>query len=963
MRKLHFVSAMGLLAVWPVLGLDSSMSLTQYAHRIWGQEEGLQQPTIYSILQSRDGFLWLGTQDSLIRFDGIHFREFENAAEAGLQRTLIRSLAEDTDGNLWVASLGSGAVRISPNHHVRRFTTKEGLPADDAFCVAPDQTGSTWVCTALGLVRIDKAGRMRVYSTADGLPSNQVRDTCVAADGTRWVTGSDFGLGSWDGKHFQRSEALGSHEVTTALTCSKDGAVWVGTAHGVLEMTGHRSRRLTTRDGLPDNEVLSLIEGPDGTIWIGTNDGVTRYRNGELNVYRTRDGLSHSVVLSLFVDREGSLWAGTKDGLDQFTDGKVTPYTTNEGLLSNETGPVVEDNAGQLWVGTLGYGLNVFDGRHFRGLTKKDGLLDDYILSLQNDRAGDIWVGSRSGLNRLHDGRVIASYPGPAVRALSVDAQGDLWAGASSGLNRFDGKRFVHVSNGGIVSLNAGRSVRLFISTDANGFSLLRDGKETVYSLDITHPVVCSYIDVERKEAWLGTNGSGLVIWKNGTVTHMRVKDGLFDNRIYSILRDDAGNFWMASSKGIFRVSEQDIDDFTNHKLHYVTSIPFSTGQLRFECRSGVQPAACRTRDGRLWFSTTNGLVVLDPQRLADNATPPPAQITSIIVNGQRREAVDGMELLPSERNLEVRYAGLSFVSPEKMTFRYTLVGFDKTWTEAGSRREAFFTNLPPGHFRFRVIARNADGVASTRDAEFTFVVEPRLYQRAWFFPVLGVLAAGFIVAVVRLRIGRLKHRFDEVLAERSRIARELHDTLLQGLSGITMQLQALWTKLPVSKERTQLGEIIQDAARCSAEARQSLWGLRTLASSGSAEFSSKLQKMALDAAEQGRLARVLRVEPLSLAGSPEVEYQLLRIAQEAMSNVVKHSGARKLEVQLEQSPGQIKMMIKDDGAGFDAERQRPGHFGIVGMFERAKEIGANLSIDSREGQGTTLSVVIRPRG
>jgi signal transduction histidine kinase/ligand-binding sensor domain-containing protein len=962
MRRLHFVSAMGLLAVWPLSALDSSMSLTQYAHRIWGQEEGLQQPTIYSILQSRDGFLWLGTQDSLIRFDGIHFREFENAAEAGLQRTLIRSLAEDTDGNLWVASLGGGAVRISPHHHVRRFTTKEGLPADDAFCVAPDQAGSTWVCTALGLVRIDRAEKMRVYSTADGLPSNQVRDTCVAADGTRWVTGSDFGLGSWDGKHFQRSEGLRPHEVATALTCAKDGSVWVGTSHGVLAMAGQQSRRLTTRDGLPDNEVLSLIEGPDGTIWIGTNDGVTRYRNGELNVYRTRDGLSHSVVLSLFVDREGSLWAGTKDGLDQFTDGKVTPYSTNEGLLSNETGPVVEDNAGELWVGTLGYGLNVFDGRHFRGLTKKDGLLDDYILSLQNDRAGDIWVGSRSGLNRLHHGRVIASYPSPAVRALSVDAQGDLWAGTSSGLNRFDGKRFVHVSNGGVVSLNAGRSVRLFISTDANGFSLLKDGKETVYSLDITHPVVCSYIDVERKEAWLGTNGSGLVIWKNGAVTHMRVKDGLFDNRIYSILRDDAGNFWMASSKGIFRVSEQDIDDFTNHKLHYVTSIPFSTGQLRFECRSGVQPAACRTRDGRLWFSTTNGLVVLDPHRLADNATPPPAQITSIIVNGQRREAVDGLDLLPSERNLEVRYAGLSFVSPEKMTFRYTLVGFDKTWTEAGSRREAFFTNLPPGHFRFRVIARNADGVASTRDAEFNFVVEPRLYQRAWFFPVLGVVAAGLIVAVVRLRIRRLKHRFDEVLGERSRIARELHDTLLQGLSGITMQLQALWTKLPVSKERTQLGEIIQDAARCSAEARQSLWGLRTLASSGSVEFSSKLQKMALDAADRGRLARVLRVDAVSLAGSPEVEYQLLRIAQEAMSNVVKHSGARKLEVELEQSPEQIKMMIKDDGAGFDAERRRPGHFGIVGMFERAKEIGANLSIDSREGQGTTLSVVIRPR-
>jgi signal transduction histidine kinase/ligand-binding sensor domain-containing protein len=824
-----------------------------------------------------------------------------------------------------------------------------------------------WVCTNRGLVRISKDGKLRVYTTADGLPTNQIRDTCVAADGARWVAGLDFGLSVWDGARFKRSTALAANEFTTALECSKSGRVWAGTADGAFEIEKSKTRRFTTRDGLPDNEVLSLIEGPDGTEWIGTNDGITRYHNNELSVYRTRDGLSHSVVLSLFVDREGSLWAGTKDGLDQFTDGKVTPYSTTEGLRSNETGPVAEDSAGRLWVGTLGYGLNVFDGHHFRALTTKDGLLDDTILSLQIDRSGDLWVGSKRGLNRLRDGKVVSSFTqanglsGAEVRALSVDAQGILWAGTDRGLDRLEAGRFLHIPTSvpeGIVSLNAGRSVRLFVSTDSAGFYYLKDGKKLDSALYVTHPVVCSYIDVDRKEAWLGTNGSGLLHWKNGVVTHLRVKDGLFDNRIYGILRDDARNFWMASSKGIFRVSEQEIDDFSSGKLRYVNSIPFSTGQLRFECRSGVQPAACRTRDGRMWFSTTNGLVVLDPRHLADDATPPPTQITSIVVNGQRRDAVEGLHLQPSERNLEVRYAGLSFVTPEKVTFRYMLEGFDKAWTEAGSRREAFFTNLPPGHFRFRVTARNADGVWSKSGAGLDFTVDPRLYQRTWFFPALGLVVAGLIVAFVRLRIARLKHRFDEVLAERSRIARELHDTLLQGLSGITMQLQALWTKLPLTKERTLLGEIIQDAARCSAEARQSLWGLRTLGV-GSLEFSGKLQKLARDAAEKSKLVPILRVNPVSLAESPEIEYQLLRIAQEAISNVVKHAGARRLELQLDQTPEQIAMLIKDDGNGFDAERQRFGHFGIVGMTERAKEIGASLSINSGAGQGTALSVVV----
>jgi signal transduction histidine kinase/ligand-binding sensor domain-containing protein len=967
MRKLFSFCIVWLAACLPgaspLRALDSNRTLTQYAHRIWGQEEGLLQPTIYSILQSHDGFLWLGTQDSLIRFDGMHFREFEGAAKAGLQRTLVRSLAEDANGGLWVASLGAGVVRVGKGNVIQRYTTKEGMPADDAFCVVPDSSGGTWVCTNRGLVRIGRDGKLRVYSTADGLPSNQVRDTCVANDGTRWVAGLDFGLSFWDGARFQRSSAMPANEVSTVLECSKKGSVWVGTAHGALEIDKAKSRRLTTRDGLPDNEVLSLLDGPDGTIWIGTNNGISRYRNNEWSVYRTRDGLSHSVVLSLFIDREGSLWAGTKDGLDQFTDGKVTPYSTNEGMLSNDAGPVLEDNAGRLWVGTLGHGLSFFDGRRFHALTKKDGLLDDYILSLQVDQSGDLWVGSNGGVNRLRAGKVVGSFTqrnglsGAQVRALSVDSQGVLWAGTNHGLNRLEGDRFRRAavaSSDAVVALNSGRNVRLFISTEAAGFSYLKDDKEFTYSLDVTRPVVSSFIDVNRREAWLGTNGSGLLHWKNGTVTRLRVKDGLFDNRIYSVLSDGGGNFWMASSKGIFRVSEQEIDEFSSGKRRYVNSIPFSTGQLRFECQSGVQPAACRTHDGRLWFSTTNGLVVLDPRRLAGNTTPPPAQITSIIVNGRRMEAVQGLRLQAGERNLELRYAGLSFISPEKVTFRYMLDEFDKTWTEAGSRREAFFTNLPPGQFRFRVTARNADGTWSTSAASLGFTVEPRLYQRAWFFPAAGLLLGALTIAFVRLRIARLKHRFDEVLAERSRIARELHDTLLQGLSGITMQLQALWTRLPASKERSLLGEIIGDAARCSAEARQSLWGLRA-AGNESLPFSGKLEKLVQDAAAKSTFTPVLLIQPLS--SSPEIEYQLLRIAQEAVSNVVKHAHARRLEVRLEQTAGQIALLIKDDGTGFDRGRQQFGHFGITGMLERAKEIGAKMSIDSEPGGGTTLSV------
>ncbi len=953
--------------------LDPSKTLTQYAHRIWGQEEGLFQPTIYSILQTRDGFLWLGTQDSLIRFDGMHFREFE---EAELHQSLIRTLAEDGEGNLWVGSLGAGVAKITPAGVVTRLTTKEGLPSDSVFCLASDSKHQIWICTNQGLTVLS-GGRFHVFTTADGMPSNQIRSTCESPDGVRWVAGLDFGLARSKGSRFQTYSGpdISAKENVTALQCASDGTVWVGKASGLTQIKNGVSHSFTTRDGLPDNAVSALTEGPDQSLWIGTNDGISRYRNGEgrngeISVYRTRDGLSHSVVLSLYVDREGSLWAGTKDGLDQFTDGKVTPYTTSEGLSGNEVGPVLEDVSGRLWIGTLGHGLNSFDGHRFLNITTREGLIDNTIFSLELDKTGDLWVGTRKGLNRLRNGKVFATYTranglsGAEIRALFVDMQGSLWAGTNKGLDHFDGGHFTRENLGagsgsnGIVALTGGRIVRLFASTDASGFYFLRNNQWSGDSLDVTRSVDCYFLDHTRHSVWMGTLGSGLLRWQNGAFTHVRVKDGLYDNRIYSIVRDNDANFWMASSKGIFRVSQKELDGFADGRIHSVTSIPFSTGQLRFECQSGVQPGAYRTHDGRLWFSTTNGLVVVDPNHLLSNKMPPSVQVTAILINGQRVDPHADVQLKPSERNMEIRYAGLSFVSPEKISFRYILDGYEKAWTEAGARREAFFTNLPPGHFRFEVMARNADGIWSTRPAVLNFTIEPRLYQRTWFFPLLAIAFALAIVTGYRMRVRRLKQRFGLVLAERSRIARELHDTLLQGLSGITMQLQALWTKLPLSKEKQFLAEIIQDAARCSTEARHSLWGLRVVGSAESLDFSDKLAKLARQAVNDKAISLSLNLQPVSLSEFPEAEYQLLRIAQEAISNAVVHAGAPDIVITLRLEKQELDLVIEDNGIGFEPAEQQPfGHFGVVGIRERASEIGAELTITSLPGRGTKVSI------
>ncbi len=956
-------SAIGLVLVAQAgFALDPAKTLTQYGHRVWGQEEGLFQPTVYAILQTHDGFIWLGTQDSLIRFDGTHFHEFEDADRPVLNRSLIRALLEDDRRNLWAASIGNGVIQISQD-----YTANNGLPSDTTFCLASGKDHAIWVCTNRGLARLQK-DRVTVFRNADGLPSDQIRSTCEASDGTRWVAGLDFGLARSRGTRFSAywNSYLPTNQSVTALLCDRDGSVWAGNSSGLTQIRGDAARHFTTRDGLPDNEVSALASAPDGSIWIGTREGISRYRNGVFNLYRVRDGLSHSVVLALYIDREGSLWAGTKDGLDQFTDGKVTPYTTSEGLLSNEAGPVLGDEAGHLWMGTLGYGLNQIAGHHFRAFTTRDGLISNAVLSLTRDRSGGLWVGTDKGLNRIVQNKIVATYTvadglsGPEINALSTDDKGVLWAGTNRGLDRFDGIHFTEAggSNAPVLALVPSQTYSLFASRDNLSMQHIRAGVITSHSLNINHPVDCYFVD--GATVWMGTLGSGLLRSKNGTVTHIRVKDGLYDNRIYSVLSDGQGNFWMASSKGIFRVRKRDLEDFADGKIRSFSSLPFSTGQLRFECRAGVQPGASRTKDGRLWFSTNNGFVVVDPNHLVKNRVAPPVTVTAILVNGKRVQARDAIELKPFEKNLEIQYAGLSFITPEKVSFRYMLEGFDKGWIDAGSRRQAFFTNLPPGKFCFRVVARNADGIWSREPAVLAIFIQPRIYQRWWFWPGLSIFLAFTVVAAYRMRIRRLQRSFALVLAERSRIARELHDTLLQGLSGITMQLQALWTNLPPSHERNALQEIIADAGNCAVEARRSLWGLRTL-EPGPEQFSDRLEKMARQAVEGTGISLLLHVASISLRAFPDLQDQLLRMAREAISNAIRHAQASTLELRLFLDSSYMYLMIRDDGIGITEKDDKvpDGHFGLVGLRERASEIGGHIEFSSQAGKGTLVSITI----
>src|ERR1041385_2387296 len=962
------------LSLETAFGLDPNRTLTQYVHRIWQRQQGLPQATISAIWQTQDGYLWLGTQSGLVRFDGVRFTSVENVYRNAPANIWVREILEDSNHTLWVGTNDAGLIRLE-NDRVTTYSTKNGLPSDTVQCLVSTRNGDLWACTPEGLARIT-GGTVQVYGTGQGLGSNNVRAACETGDGTLWAGGENARLSMWNGTGFisrQLTSVPGDAGVR-ALTCSGD-VLWIGTTSGLIELKDGHERLFTVKNELADNWVLCLAVGRDGSLWIGTRNGFSRVRNSEVDTFRPQDGLSQSTVYSLFEDREGSLWVGTKHGLNQFLDGRAVPYTMNEGLPSNDAGPLLQDRRGKIWVGTLGAGLARFDGRRFSVLTTAQGLLSNSIVALSEDGGGGLWVGTDHGLNRLQDGRVAQTYttaqglPANQIRSLFRERSGTLWVGTSAGPAAFENGKFLQPAvlqssmRDPILAIGEDRDRRLLFATARGGFFYSGGKIGELRQENAPLRAVDAFFLDQNGLLWMGMMGGGLRLLDREKVFSYFTRDGLFDNEIYGIAEDNQDRLWMACSKGIFSVPRSDLRRFAAGEIKRFNSSPYSpTDALRvIECKPGVQPAVARMLDGRIWFSTIRGLIVLDPQHLQRNVPPPPVVIEEVTVNGERKGPDVIAKLPPGQKNLEFRYTGLSFLAAGRITFRYMLEGYDKDWIAAGTRREAFYTNLPSGHFRFRVTACNSDGVCNETGDAVAFALASHYYQRIWFLPLCAVLLGLAILLAYQFRIRRLREQFSLILTERNRIARELHDTLMQGFSGITMEMQALAGRMRSPEERGTLEEIIRDAGACLRETRRSVAGLRSPEGP-----ESGLGAAIAQAARHITEAKNIRLK-LKLGKSPQglpadVEYNLLRIVSEAVSNSVKHSGARVIEVALNSTPEVVRLSVKDDGSGFAREGNgnvRPGHYGLIGMKERATQIGADLQLASEPGRGTTVSVVL----
>lgn len=954
------------------LALNSQRELSQFGHEVWLTEHGLPQNTVHAIAQTPDGYIWIGTEEGLARFDGVKFTVFDKQNTPEFKSNYIRTLLADRQGALWIGT-AQGLVRML-NGKFTVFTRDDGLPSETIQAIHEDRQGNLWVATATGL-GLFKSGGLTTFTTRERLISGSIQALFEDTDGALWIA-TPYGVGRVnDGKftNYAVRDGLGSNSVR-AIQQDRDGVLWFGSLAGLTSFNGSQFTTYTTRDGLPNDRVISLQADRDGGLLIGTAGGLCRLVKGRFTGFSRGETLSTSTILSLLEDREGNLWIGTESGgINLLKDTKFTTYTVKNGLSNDLVKAIHEDQQGNTWIGTEGGGLNLLKNGKLTVYSTRDGLSSNVVQALFSDNAGNLWAGTPEGLNRFNQGKftVYTSADGLAnndVRSIYADRRGNLWIGTRGGLTRMRNgvfKTFTEVDglpNDLITTLHEDTRGNLWIGT-FGGLGRLTNEEFTTFTTrdGLSSDAIISLHEDSDGTLWVGTNGGGLNRMKDGKFITYTTGNGLVDDVVYRILEDGRNNLWLSCRKGIFHIGKKELDEFAKGTIGSIAPVAYGTadGMMTRECSGGGDPAGWKGIDGKFWFPTIKGVAMIDPERIKTNSHAPPVVIEQILIDDKSFTPSDSLELPAGTTRFDLYYTAPSFVAPEKVRFKYKLEGFDKDWIDSGTRRIAYYTNLRPGAYTFRVIASNNDGVWNQTGAAFSLYLKPYFYQTYWFYAVCLLALVVLAWLVFRLRVRGMQARFGAVLAERTRIAREIHDNLAQEMSGISVQLEVVARTMPpeAATAMSHLDRARMQVRHGIAEARRYVWELRSPTLENNdlpTALAETARRLTHDTAIQAQVEVNGTFRPLAQL----VEDNLLRIGQEAMNNAVKHAQAQRIFVNLVFDTRRVQLIVRDDGRGFDnqvAGNGRTGHFGLIGMRERAAQIGGTLSIQSSDGSGTEV--------
>ena len=973
-------------SVWAV---DPSQRITQYAHTAWRIQDGIFSGEPTAIAQTTNGYLWIGTPNGLMRFDGVRFSPWVSVDGQPLSQS-VYSLLADRDGSLWAGTGGGivnvkgGALNKFPGAHgrvnsiiqdgrgvvwftrsrvrdgggplcsvaansVRCYGKAEGIPIPNADPLTEDPLGNLWIGGPTMVVRwapgSSAAFTIGVLKSNEGLSGAAA--LAAGANGSLWVgmsrRGSQLGLqqllnGTW--RSFRAGKFDGTSLSISELYVDRHNSLYVGTYdQGIYRIQGDDVDHFGSNDGLSSDSVNAFCEDSEGNMWVATSRGVDSFRDLKVVSFSAREGLVGQAVSPVLSSRDGTVWIGNEVALNYVRHGKIGSIRPEQGLPGQRITSLFEDRDSRLWIGT-DRGLYTYKQEKFRPIRRPDNSAIELVLSITQDAAGNVWAesfGDRKELIRIEDGRVRAELPAPEVPSASVLAAdpegGGLWLGLLNG----DLARY-------------------------------QDGRIQLFQFQGHKPGVITQMIATPDGSVMGATPSGVIGLRRGKTQILDARNGLPCNSIYGLVFDAQNNLWLYTQCGLVELADQDLKSWWENPDARVNVRVLDGFDGVQPSAATFQPAAARTADGRLWFVNDSILQVVDPGHLPRNPTPPPVHVEGVVADRKRYSPDDGLRLPPLTRDLEIDYSALSFVNPAKVRFRYMLEGHDRGWQEPGTRRQAFYTDLRPGNYRFRVVACNDDGVWNEAGATLNFVVAAKWYQTKWF--LVGCFLGGILIlwALHRLRMGQaakaLGVRFDERLAERTRIAREFHDTLIQTIQGSKLVADdALDQSADPARMRHALEQLSDWLARAIQEERAALNSLRTSATEIN-DLAEGLRRATEECRMFSPMETSFSVEGDSKEMHPVVRDEIYRIGYEAIRNASAHSKASRLHVGLKYGQD-LAISVGDNGVGIPESiinGGTDGHYGLQGMRERAARIGGKLRIVSSVDSGTEVSLVIPGR-
>jgi signal transduction histidine kinase/ligand-binding sensor domain-containing protein len=978
--------------------VDPHTLISQYGHTAWRIQDGfLSNPG--AIAQTTDGYIWIGVLGGLVRFDGVKFTPWAAPNGQSLADSGISYLLAGRDGSLWIGTYG-GLSRLKDGK-LFNYTTTPNSPGINN--IIEDHAGTIWVTRyrvndGKGSLCQVEADKLRCYGEKDGNPGKYAVGLTEDSTGNIWFGCKMLCRWASDSFSFYFKDQLKNPagDGVQRVAAGPSGSVWAALAGtgpklGVQYYSGGKWASYVV-PGFDGATVVSdvLFVDRDHSLWVGTEShGLYRVHDGVADHYGSANGLSGDTVEYIYEDREGNLWVTTDRGVDMFRDLPVLTFSTTEGFIGSLVHSVLALSNGSVWVGNLG-AVDVIRAGRVSVIAAGHGLPGQSVQTLFQDHTGQIWLGVDNTIMTYNLGRFSAIKnsdvthfrPLGNAKAFAEDVEGNIWA-----LTHIDVPDQIHllrIKDRNVKQdipvddviraryLAADRRSGIWLASAYSKFVHYRDGKAEAVTSLANEEIGIRSLFVDSDDAISLVTAKGFYRWKDGHLSVMDSRNGLPCSALVSAIKDDHGSFWLYGRCGLLRVSASD----------YESWLKFPEAALSvktFDALDGIQPGyergqpeVSKSADGRLWFASGDKVQMIDPSRTYTNVIPPPVYVEEVIADRKNYLPGVGLRLPPLTRDLEIDYTALSFVVPQKVRFRYKLEGRDTTWQEPGTRRQAFYSDLRPRKYRFRVIACNNDGLWNEEGATLDFSVAAAWYQTNWFRASCVVVFLVLLWGIYRLRVQQLQHQFaiglEARVNERTRIARELHDTLLQSFQGLILRFQAGTNLLPERpvEAKQRFESAIDQAAQAVTEGRDAVQGLRssTVETNDLAMAISALgEELAADGTIADSALFRMAVEGTPRNLHPILRDEVYRIAGETLRNAFRHAQARQIEVEIHYDAQQFRLRVRDDGKGIDpeilGEQPRPGHFGLHGMRERAKIVGGQLDVWSELDSGTEVELSI----